>query len=207
MTKPNSNVFIEFTDPQGRLLLRAAAIDAVSGVEDGAKCMIYLNGKRLSIDLPYEKVERALFEASKMEGESSDEVAILLCPETDDTITATSIMKDRNKRFFMGYLGEKNLGGSNKGALIRIKEVGEGAYQDNIFPLSTVTRVCNYSDNTPVICIGEVWVYLHTANPGEFFDFFHNVVAENAKGNCDGKIFTFEVNMPKDGARGMSAVL
>lgn len=54
MTKEHAQgVFIRFIDFRGELLLRASAIDGVVPSEKNAATYVYLNGTRLTVELPY----------------------------------------------------------------------------------------------------------------------------------------------------------
>ena len=53
MTKEHAQgVFIRFIDFRGELLLRASAIDGVVPSEKNAATYVYLNGTRLTVELP-----------------------------------------------------------------------------------------------------------------------------------------------------------
>ncbi|HGT5571576.1 TPA: hypothetical protein ACM38E_005248, partial [Escherichia coli] len=55
MTKEHAQgVFIRFIDFRGELLLRASAIDGVVPSEKNAATYVYLNGTRLTVELPYQ---------------------------------------------------------------------------------------------------------------------------------------------------------
>ncbi|MVX93570.1 hypothetical protein GQF58_28340, partial [Escherichia coli] len=57
MTKDHAQgVFIRFIDFRGELLLRASAIDGVVPVDKSTATYIYLNGTRLTVEIPYQPV-------------------------------------------------------------------------------------------------------------------------------------------------------
>lgn len=58
-------VFIRFIDFRGELLLRASAIDGVVPSEKNAATYVYLNGTRLTVELPYQTVHEIISEAEK----------------------------------------------------------------------------------------------------------------------------------------------
>ncbi|HDL9612515.1 TPA: hypothetical protein PX828_002329 [Escherichia coli] len=66
MTKEHAQgVFIRFIDFRGELLLRASAIDGVVPSEKNAATYVYLNGTRLTVELPYQTVREIISEAEK----------------------------------------------------------------------------------------------------------------------------------------------
>ncbi|RDQ32741.1 hypothetical protein C4A33_00004 [Escherichia coli] len=66
MTKEHAQgVFIRFIDFRGELLLRASAIDGVVPSEKNAATYVYLNGTRLTVELPYQTVHGIISEAEK----------------------------------------------------------------------------------------------------------------------------------------------
>lgn len=61
MTKEHAQgVFIRFIDFRGELLLRASAIDGVVPSEKNAATYVYLNGTRLTVELPTRPCEKSL---------------------------------------------------------------------------------------------------------------------------------------------------
>ncbi|HBE4608364.1 TPA: hypothetical protein KL770_002489 [Escherichia coli] len=66
MTKEHAQgVFIRFIDFRGELLLRASAIDGVVPVDKSTATYIYLNGTRLTVEIPYQHVCEIISEAEK----------------------------------------------------------------------------------------------------------------------------------------------
>lgn len=74
MTKEHAQgVFIRFIDFRGELLLRASAIDGVVPSEKNAATYVYLNGTRLTVELPYQTVREIISEAEKARQVNGDE--------------------------------------------------------------------------------------------------------------------------------------
>ncbi|WP_353050528.1 hypothetical protein [Escherichia coli] len=72
MTKDHAQgVFIRFIDFRGELLLRASAIDGVVPSEKNAATYVYLNGTRLTVELPYQIIREIIREGANKRGNSS----------------------------------------------------------------------------------------------------------------------------------------
>ncbi|EBZ2217951.1 hypothetical protein D8S10_25735, partial [Salmonella enterica subsp. enterica serovar Montevideo] len=66
MTKDHAQgVFIRFIDFRGELLLRASVIDGVVPADRNAATYVYLNGTRLTVELPYQTVCEIISEAEE----------------------------------------------------------------------------------------------------------------------------------------------
>lgn len=64
MTKPNSNVFIEFTDFRGPVMVRASSIDAaIADTNNDGATKLLINGNHLVIELPYIDVIKTMNQA------------------------------------------------------------------------------------------------------------------------------------------------
>ena len=85
MTKEHAQgVFIRFIDFRGELLLRASAID---GVVPSAATYVYLNGTRLTVELPYQTVREIISEAEKARQVNGDEPYIeIICMDSEAEI-------------------------------------------------------------------------------------------------------------------------
>lgn len=80
-------VFIRFIDFRGELLLRTSAIDAVVPAEKGVATYLYLNGTRLSVELPYQTVREIISEAEKARQANGDEPYIeIICMDSEAEI-------------------------------------------------------------------------------------------------------------------------
>ena len=85
MTKEHAQgVFIRFIDFRGELLLRASAIDGVVPSEKNAATYVYLNGTRLTVELPYQTVREIISEAEKARQVNGDEPYIeIICMDSE----------------------------------------------------------------------------------------------------------------------------
>ena len=80
-------VFIRFIDFRGELLLRASAIDGVVPSEKNAATYVYLNGTRLTVELPYQTVHGIISEAEKARKINGDEPYIeIICMDSETEI-------------------------------------------------------------------------------------------------------------------------
>lgn len=88
MTKEHAQgVFIRFIDFRGELLLRASAIDGVVPSEKNAATYVYLNGTRLTVELPYQTVHEIISEAEKARKTNGDEPYIeIICMDSEAEI-------------------------------------------------------------------------------------------------------------------------
>ena len=88
MTKEHAQgVFIRFIDFRGELLLRASAIDGVVPSEKNAATYVYLNGTRLTVELPYQTVHGIISEAEKARKINGDEPYIeIICIDSEAEI-------------------------------------------------------------------------------------------------------------------------
>lgn len=88
MTKEHAQgVFIRFIDFRGELLLRASAIDGVVPSEKNATTYVYLNGTRLTVELPYQTVREIISEAEKARLANGDEPYIeIICMDSETEI-------------------------------------------------------------------------------------------------------------------------
>ncbi|MEG0208826.1 hypothetical protein [Hafnia sp.] len=78
MTKPNSNVFIEFTDFRGPVMVRASSIDAaIADTNKDGATKLFINGNCLVIELPYIDVIKTMSQA---------DIASRVYPEKTQTI-------------------------------------------------------------------------------------------------------------------------
>ncbi|MHA3693112.1 hypothetical protein ACX1IR_05645 [Yersinia enterocolitica] len=84
----NSNIFIHFTDFRGELILRASAIDGIAPQEKYKATTVYLNGHRVTIELPFEKVVDALRNAEENAISHPSELMTIFCrDEATDNIS------------------------------------------------------------------------------------------------------------------------
>ncbi|EIQ4349888.1 hypothetical protein LU526_000443 [Escherichia coli] len=88
MTKEHAQgVFIRFIDFRGELLLRASAIDGVVPSEKNAATYVYLNGTRLTVELPYQTVHGIISGAEKARKINGDEPYIeIICIDSEAEI-------------------------------------------------------------------------------------------------------------------------
>ncbi|CRL91576.1 TPA: hypothetical protein J8D77_004289 [Escherichia coli] len=88
MTKEHAQgVFIRFVDFRGELLLRASAIDGVVPSEKNAATYVYLNGTRLTVELPYQTVREIISEAEKARQVNGNEPYIeIICMDSEAEI-------------------------------------------------------------------------------------------------------------------------
>ncbi|EON0439246.1 hypothetical protein ACLS01_005034, partial [Escherichia coli] len=69
------------------LLLRASAIDGVVPFEKNAATYVYLNGTRLTVELPYQTVREIISEAEKARQVNDDEPYIeIICMDSEAEI-------------------------------------------------------------------------------------------------------------------------
>ncbi|EEY7748780.1 TPA: hypothetical protein ACH9UH_001180 [Escherichia coli] len=88
MTKDHAQgVFIRFIDFRGELLLRASAIDGVVPVDKSTATYIYLNGTRLTVEIPYQPVCEIISKAEKARQVNGDEPYIeIICMDSEAEI-------------------------------------------------------------------------------------------------------------------------
>ncbi|EHY5974526.1 hypothetical protein ACVBCQ_002550 [Escherichia albertii] len=88
MTKDHAQgVFIRFIDFRGELLLRASAIDGVVPVDKSTATYIYLNGTRLTVEIPYQPVCEIIREAEKARQVNSDKPYLeIICMDSEAEI-------------------------------------------------------------------------------------------------------------------------
>ncbi|HDL7647582.1 TPA: hypothetical protein PXO92_004283 [Yersinia enterocolitica] len=79
MKNINSNIFIHFTDFRGELILRASSIDGIAPQEKYKATTVYLNGHRVTIELPFEKVVSALRDAEENAASHPSELMTIFC--------------------------------------------------------------------------------------------------------------------------------
>ncbi|MGO0378637.1 hypothetical protein [Escherichia coli] len=88
MTKDHAQgVFIRFIDLRGELLLRASAIDGVVPVDKSTATYIYLNGTRLTVEIPYQPVCEIISEAEKARQVNGDKPYLeIICMDSEAEI-------------------------------------------------------------------------------------------------------------------------
>ncbi|EFM6100485.1 hypothetical protein G9L14_001813 [Escherichia coli] len=88
MTKDHAQgVFIRFIDFRGELLLRASAIDGAVPSEKDTATYVYLNGTRLTVELPYLTVREIISEAEKSRQVNGDKPYIeIICMDSEAEI-------------------------------------------------------------------------------------------------------------------------
>lgn len=87
MTKPNSNVFIEFTDFRGPVMVRASSIDAaIADTNKEGATKLFINGNCLVIELPYVDVIKTMNQADVAGREHPEKTQTIFHPIKDSTL-------------------------------------------------------------------------------------------------------------------------
>lgn len=87
MTSPNSNVFIEFTDFRGPVMVRASSIDAaIADTNKDGATKLFINGNYVVIELPYVDVIKVMSQADIASRVYPEKTQTIFYPLKDSTL-------------------------------------------------------------------------------------------------------------------------
>ncbi|HGH3388640.1 TPA: hypothetical protein ACJIKV_003290 [Citrobacter freundii] len=76
-------VFIRFIDFRGELLIRTSAIDGLAPLEKDKATCVFLNGNRVTVELPFEHVFNALHMAQNISSTKPDIYTEITCSDKE----------------------------------------------------------------------------------------------------------------------------
>lgn len=76
-------VFIRFIDFRSELIIRASAIDGLAPLEKDKATCIFLNGNRVTVELPFEQVSATLQEAQDISATTPDTYTEITCKDSE----------------------------------------------------------------------------------------------------------------------------
>lgn len=76
-------VFIRFVDFRGELIIRASAIDGLAPLEKDKATCIFLNGNRVTVELPFEQISTALQMAQDISATKPDIYTEITCSDKE----------------------------------------------------------------------------------------------------------------------------
>ncbi|PAX78146.1 hypothetical protein [Citrobacter sp. TSA-1] len=76
-------VFIRFIDFRSELIIRASAVDGLAPLEKDKATCIFLNGNRVTVELPFEQVSLALRAAQNISTVKLDTYTEITCKDTE----------------------------------------------------------------------------------------------------------------------------
>lgn len=74
-------VFIRFVDFRSELIIRASAIDGLAPLEKDRATCLFLNGNRVTVELPFEQVSTTLREAQNISAHPANKYIEVICKD------------------------------------------------------------------------------------------------------------------------------